>query len=75
MIFCWYSRLQEEADISLIVSVYDTIRNITKLNSGSDHTNTKEVEETKNTNLDYLSPFLVNYVSTKYIHSRKIPIT
>ena len=56
------TRSQEESDISLTISVYDTIRNNSKLPSDSDYSNIKEVEESKNSELDYLSPFLINYV-------------
>lgn len=56
------ARAQEESDISLSVSVYDTIRNNTKLPTESDYSNVKETEESKNSEIDYLSPFLINYV-------------
>ncbi len=56
------TRSIEESDISLSVSVYDTIRNNTKLPTESDYAHVKEIEESKNSEVDYLSPFLVNYV-------------
>lgn len=56
------ARSQEESDILLSVSVYDTIRNNTKLPTESDYSNVKETEESKNSEVDYLSPFLINYV-------------
>ena len=56
------TRYQEESDITLSVSVYDTIRNGTKLPTESDYYNFKEAEESKTSEVDYLSPFLINYV-------------
>jgi hypothetical protein len=56
------SRANEESDISLSVSVYDTIRNHIKLPIESDDANVKETEESKHFEVDYLSPFLINYV-------------
>ncbi|KAJ3291052.1 hypothetical protein HDU79_002720 [Rhizoclosmatium sp. JEL0117] len=56
------ARAAEEKDISLVISVYDTIRNNTKLVSEEEKENHKgEEEESKTADLDYLSPFLVNY--------------
>jgi hypothetical protein len=55
-------RANEESDISLSVSVYDTIRNHIKLPIESNDANVKETEESKHLEVDYLSPFLINYV-------------
>ncbi|KAJ3300534.1 hypothetical protein HK104_010476 [Borealophlyctis nickersoniae] len=58
------ARQGEERDVSLVVSVYDTIRNQTKLPSEEEkETHKGEEEESKATDLDYLSPFLVNYAN------------
>ncbi|KAJ3051002.1 hypothetical protein HK097_008025 [Rhizophlyctis rosea] len=56
------ARQAEEKDVALVISVYDTIRNQTKLPSEDEKAAHKgEEEESKGTDLDYLSPFLVNY--------------
>ncbi|KAJ3246304.1 hypothetical protein HDU78_007388 [Chytriomyces hyalinus] len=56
------ARNSEEKEISLVIPVYDTIRNNTKVVSVEEKENHKgEEEESKATDLDYLSPFLVNY--------------
>ncbi|KAJ3026471.1 UNVERIFIED_CONTAM: hypothetical protein HDU68_005603 [Siphonaria sp. JEL0065] len=56
------ARAAEEKDVSLVISVYDTIRNNTKLINEEEKENHKgEEEESKTADLDYLSPFLVNY--------------
>ncbi|KAI8921991.1 hypothetical protein DFJ77DRAFT_444875 [Powellomyces hirtus] len=55
------NRTAEEADVSLVVSVYDTMRNQTKLPSEEKKEASKEEEENKAADLDYLSPFLVSY--------------
>ncbi|KAJ3328293.1 hypothetical protein HDU76_010208 [Blyttiomyces sp. JEL0837] len=58
------ARILEEKDVALVVSVYDTIRNNTRLPSEEEKENHKgEEEEAKASDLDYLSPFLVNYVN------------
>lgn len=54
----------EEKDIVLTVSVYDTIRNQAKIASEEKEANKGEEEEIKSTEIDYLSPFLVNYTTT-----------
>ncbi|KAJ3176009.1 hypothetical protein HK101_010520 [Irineochytrium annulatum] len=56
------ARQGEEKDVSLVISVYDTIRNSTSLpNEEEKEAHKGEEEESKIANLDYLSPFLVNY--------------
>ncbi|KAI8815434.1 hypothetical protein BJ742DRAFT_876531 [Cladochytrium replicatum] len=56
------ARQAEEKDITLIVSVYDTIRNNGNLPNEQEREPHKgEEEESKSANLDYLSPYLVNY--------------
>ncbi|KAI8843848.1 hypothetical protein BJ741DRAFT_589388 [Chytriomyces cf. hyalinus JEL632] len=58
------ARNSEEKEISLVIPVYDTIRNNTKVVSVEEKENHKgEEEESKATDLDYLSPFLVNYTN------------
>ena len=57
------ARESEEKDIVLTVSVYDTIRNQAKVASDEKETNKGEEEEVKSTEIDYLSPFLINYVN------------
>ncbi|KAL3898185.1 MAG: hypothetical protein SGCHY_002920 [Lobulomycetales sp.] len=55
------SRRSEENDISLIVSVYDTVRNNDKLPEEEvKDANSGEIEDEQAADLDYLSPFLVN---------------
>ncbi|KAI8847415.1 hypothetical protein BC829DRAFT_418416 [Chytridium lagenaria] len=62
------ARQGEEKEVSLIISVYDTIRNNTGSDTAQRLANEEEKdahkgdeEENKITNLDYLSPYLVNY--------------
>ncbi|KAI8610112.1 hypothetical protein BC830DRAFT_1147299 [Chytriomyces sp. MP71] len=56
------ARSQEEKEINLVIPVYDTIRNSTKLVNEEEKDNHKgEEEESKVADLDFLSPFLVNY--------------
>ncbi|KAI9350126.1 hypothetical protein BDR26DRAFT_851892 [Obelidium mucronatum] len=58
------ARAAEEKDVSLVISVYDTIRNNTKIINEEEKENHKgEEEESKTADLDYLSPFLVNYTN------------
>lgn len=56
-------RAAEEQDISLVVSIYDTLRNETKLpiddQGGEIHKGDEENQ--KSVEIDYLSPFLINY--------------
>ncbi|KAJ3033181.1 hypothetical protein HDV00_006678 [Rhizophlyctis rosea] len=62
------ARQAEEKDVALVISVYDTIRNQTKLPSEEDKIAHKgEEEESKGTDLDYLSPFLVNYTDPDHL--------
>ncbi|KAJ3378839.1 hypothetical protein HDU84_007250 [Entophlyctis sp. JEL0112] len=59
------ARFAEEKDISLNISVYDTIRNNTVLKIANEEENENhknDEEESKTTDLDYLSPFLINYI-------------
>ncbi|KAJ3219909.1 hypothetical protein HDU67_008438 [Dinochytrium kinnereticum] len=56
------ARQAEEREVTLMISVYDTIRNNTRLpNEEEKDAHKGDEEESKITNLDYLSPFLVNY--------------
>ncbi|KAJ3015324.1 hypothetical protein HKX48_004663 [Thoreauomyces humboldtii] len=55
------NRAGEEKEVVLSVSVYDTMRNQTKLPSEEKKEAAKEEEEAKAADLDYLSPFLVSY--------------
>ncbi|KND01180.1 uncharacterized protein SPPG_04271 [Spizellomyces punctatus DAOM BR117] len=61
------SRQAEEKDVSLVISIYDTIRNQTKLPSEEKKETYKEEEEAKATDIDYLSPFLVNYPNPNHL--------
>ncbi|KAJ3221485.1 hypothetical protein HK099_003463 [Clydaea vesicula] len=62
------ARKAEEKEITLAISVYDTIRNNSKFPSEEEKEAHKgEQEELKAADLDYLSPFLVNK-----IHSEKL---
>lgn len=65
-------RVTEEQELSLSISIYDTLRNESKIQANDHastenlHKNVPEVEEASNpksTELDYLSPFLMNIVS------------
>eukprot|EP00842_Homolaphlyctis_polyrhiza_P004040 jgi/Hompol1/4637/HPOL_001817-RA len=58
-------RQAEERDVSLTISVYDTLRNDTKLPADDDGKDAHKVdeEEAKTVDLDYLSPFLINYTT------------
>lgn len=55
----------EEKEIGLQVSIYDTVHNQEESTSEEEKDNKAkgDSEESKSTELDYLSPFLVNYVS------------
>lgn len=58
-------RQLEEQDISLNISVYDTLRNAIhqqSLEDGSNEANKKNEDDAKGLKVDYLSPFLVNFV-------------
>ncbi|KAJ3415919.1 hypothetical protein HDV05_003760 [Chytridiales sp. JEL 0842] len=60
------ARISEENDVNLVISVYDTIRNNTQkvTNEEEKEVHVKgEEEEAKVADLDYLSPFLVNYAN------------
>ncbi|KAI9093129.1 hypothetical protein DFS34DRAFT_274340 [Phlyctochytrium arcticum] len=57
------ARQAEEKDVALVISFYDTIRNQAKLPSEEKKETYKEEEEAKATDLDYLSPFVVNYAN------------
>ncbi|KAJ3320817.1 hypothetical protein HDV06_004828 [Boothiomyces sp. JEL0866] len=56
-------RASEEQDVSLVVSIYDTLRNETKLpvddQGGEIHKGDEENQ--KSVEIDYLSPFLINF--------------
>ncbi|KAK5667357.1 hypothetical protein BDV3_007241 [Batrachochytrium dendrobatidis] len=56
-------RQTEEREINLAISVYDTLHNDTTLptDDNGKETHKGEEEETKSADLDYLSPFLINY--------------
>lgn len=60
-------RSTEEQELSLSISIYDTLRNDTKVqeNENEDQNTHKEAEDvngSKTTEIDYLSPFLINIV-------------
>lgn len=56
------ARMTEEKDVALTTSIYDTIRNNIRLpNEDEKDLHKKEEEESKASDLDYLSPFLVNH--------------
>lgn len=58
-------RLVEEQELSLAISIYDTLRNDSNLpdiEKGSRENVRKDEDRQNVTAIDYLSPFLVNYV-------------
>ncbi|KAI8925801.1 hypothetical protein BC831DRAFT_459481 [Entophlyctis helioformis] len=62
-------RQSEEREVSLTISVYDTLRNDTKLPTDDDGKDVHkgDEEETKTVDLDYLSPFLINYENPNHL--------
>ncbi|KAH6571185.1 hypothetical protein BASA61_001782 [Batrachochytrium salamandrivorans] len=56
-------RQAEEREVNLTISVYDTLRNNTTIltEDGGKDTHKNVEEEAKATDIDYLTPFLINY--------------
>ncbi|KAJ1566845.1 hypothetical protein HK405_008180, partial [Cladochytrium tenue] len=60
------ARASEEKDIVLTTSIYDTHRNNTRITSEAEKdAQGKEVDQARSQDLDYLSPFMVNFAGAE----------